>query len=118
MESKIRKDQSQMVEWGRRRLLNAKLPEGLKNKGEHQKPRSFDCYACVPQGFFPFHFNFNFLAPAGRAYAFPASCLPEMLASCQQLCLRKVGSPCTQSGPLNITPLSFLENIDFLVLQH
>ena len=42
---------------------------------------------------FSLNFNFNFLAPAGRAHSSPASCLPEMLASCQQLCLWKEGSP-------------------------
>lgn len=78
--------------WGGRSCLTLRLPSGLK-KGEHQDSR-LDFYACVPQVVFsPLNFNFNSLAPAGRAHSSPANCLPAMLASCQQLCLWKEGSP-------------------------
>lgn len=81
------------VGWGGRSHLTRGLPSRLE-KGEHQESK-LDCYACAPQVvlFFFLNFNFNFLAPAGRAHSSPASCLPEMLASCQHLCLWKEGSP-------------------------
>lgn len=53
MEIKTREVHSQMAVWRRKGCLNVKLPKGLKNKGDHWKPRRFDCYACMPPGFFP-----------------------------------------------------------------
>ena len=46
-------------------------------------------HVCLGLGFFPLNFNFNFLAPAARPHSSPASCLPEILAGRQQLCLWK-----------------------------
>lgn len=70
------------------------LPSGLRKEEEHQNQGLIVMHVHLTLFYFFFlNFNFNFLAPAGRAHSSPASCLPEMLASCQHLCLWKEGSP-------------------------